>query len=513
MKKILSIFLIALIAASLLTVPVQATCTVAGSASASTVYVGDTVKVTFTFTSSDANIVGAELSVSFSSGTLTYSSYTSSLGSALENVGSNTIKVNDFNAKSTSKKYTLTITFKAKAVGDATVTYTGGEFFDINADYIGAPASKTVKISIKEKNKSSNCNLASLEGPAGYGFSPKFSPSVTEYSVTVPNSVDSYSLKWAKEDANATAKSLDSVELKVGDNQRRIKVTAPDGTTKTYTVKIKRLAAAPVDETPAPTPTISPELTPPPEIKVSVDGKEYNVIASITLPLIENFVKEEVFFKGHSVEIATLGKISIMQLTDGEDDTFFVFDKDSQTFTTFNPIAINSQHLVFLDFLPSEVMATNAFTSATLYLEDRLYPAWTNPAFEDGYYIVNVLNSATGEDYVAIYCNFDATVQRLSSKLYSQICVVGTDADVSVDDKEPLKIDWMLVGAIVCGFFLVGTLVAIIVLSVKKCKERKPKVKRNWNLETDEVDPYNFVIEETESPSSQNANEPDEDFE
>jgi hypothetical protein len=166
-----------------------------------------------------------------------------------------------------------------------------------------------------------------------------------------------------------------------------------------------------------------------------------------------------------------------------------------------------------LEYLPQEVAATNAFTPTTLYLEEKLYPAWTNTAFEEGYYIVNVLNSATGEDYVAIYCNFDKTVQRLSSKLYSQICVVGADADVSVDDKKPLKIDWMLVGVIVCGFFLVGTLVAIIVLSVKKSKERKPKVKRNWNLETDEVDPYNFIIEETESPSAQSANEPDEDFE
>ena len=62
----------------------------------------------------------------------------------------------------------------------------------------------------------------------------------TEYELNVEYSVETIKVNYELEDSKASAKIEGSETLIVGENIFKIVVTAEDGTTKTYTIKINR---------------------------------------------------------------------------------------------------------------------------------------------------------------------------------------------------------------------------------------------------------------------------------
>lgn len=89
----------------------------------------------------------------------------------------------------------------------------------------------------KEVNKSSNNNLKSIKLNSG---NIEFLPYVTEYEVNVEYSVDSINITYELEDTKASAKLEGSEKLNVGENIYKIKVTAENGSEKTYIIKVTR---------------------------------------------------------------------------------------------------------------------------------------------------------------------------------------------------------------------------------------------------------------------------------
>lgn len=91
--------------------------------------------------------------------------------------------------------------------------------------------------------KSNNANLKTLGvTPKEYDFSG-FSKSKTSYSVTIPNNVDSLKVAYKTEDSKASVKVSGNSGFEVGsNNQIKVVVTAEDGTTQTYTIKVTKLA-------------------------------------------------------------------------------------------------------------------------------------------------------------------------------------------------------------------------------------------------------------------------------
>ncbi|MBR3003413.1 MAG: cadherin-like beta sandwich domain-containing protein [Clostridia bacterium] len=87
--------------------------------------------------------------------------------------------------------------------------------------------------------KSSNANLNNL-GITPHDFSG-FKETKTEYNVTVPNNINEVEVYATKKDSKATLEGTGKVKLQEGDNTAKVVVTAEDGTTKTYTINIKRL--------------------------------------------------------------------------------------------------------------------------------------------------------------------------------------------------------------------------------------------------------------------------------
>lgn len=95
------------------------------------------------------------------------------------------------------------------------------------------------------KAKSTNAYLSTLGvRPAEYDFS-NFSKTKYEYSVTVPNDVNSLQVLYKAADSKAKVKVTGNSGFEVGSNNEiKIIVTAEDGkATKTYKIKVTKLAA------------------------------------------------------------------------------------------------------------------------------------------------------------------------------------------------------------------------------------------------------------------------------
>jgi hypothetical protein len=99
---------------------------------------------------------------------------------------------------------------------------------------------------------SSDANLSNLTISAGT-LTPSFASGTTAYTASVANSVTSVDVTPTASSANATitvngttttSGTARNVALNVGSNTITTIVTAPDGTTKTYTITVTRAAAA-----------------------------------------------------------------------------------------------------------------------------------------------------------------------------------------------------------------------------------------------------------------------------
>lgn len=94
----------------------------------------------------------------------------------------------------------------------------------------------------KDKDKKSdNKNLKSLT-VTPEGLSPKFSTNVTEYAMSVGTSTEKIEIEAIPEDNKAKVSILGNKDLEVGENIVEIKVTAEDGTSKTYKIVVTKEA-------------------------------------------------------------------------------------------------------------------------------------------------------------------------------------------------------------------------------------------------------------------------------
>lgn len=484
MKKFLSLIISLGIILGVL-IPVTAFAATSASVSKKEVNPGDTVTVTFT-SSCNRNVGSVDAIITFDDSKLTYVSSSGSLGNFAANAQGGTIKTSDYN-DSSSKKYTLSVVFKAKAVGNAEVSLASNDISDTdgNSDGMGSgTASVTVSVKAKDTTLSSNCNLKDLQPPAGCTLSPKFSSNVTEYTCTVPYSVKSFPLEPIRADSTAKVSYFGSVSLSVGENTRGVKVTAQDGTVKTYTVKITRLAenaatpsAAP-DATPAPTPDNGNPI-------ISVDGKDFEISKTIISDLPEGFEKEPFTYNGTEVESAVLGSLRIVELSDGETSAFYIYDNGK--FELYISIKVSGNAY---SIIAENGKDMSAFEAVKLTLKDGTeVNGYKLPVLGEGYYAISVMNNATGEKYMAVYCTLDGSVQKLSDNLLG-----GTDAVQQTGTPAPALPKTNNKKLLILGgaCLLVAALAAVIIVLAGKNKPKKQQ--HDWDFEGNS-DPYDITVD------------------
>lgn len=521
MKKLISLILIIVFALSFMSVSVNAQCSLSVTASKKEVYVGNNVTITFTFSASSA-VESADVTVQFDNSKFQYVSTSGGLGNLMPNQQGKTVKLSDFGSGATSKTYKITMTFKATAVGNGTFSVISSDIGDGNFESLGAPTG-SVSVSVKEENKSSNANLKWLTVPAGCTLVPKFSKNVTSYTCTVPYSITKFPMDWETEDKDATDSVTPLQTLKVGENKRTVTVTAPDGTKKSYTVKVIREEAkeTPTPKvTPSPTPTVTPAATPEADpIITVVDGKQYNVAKTITLPLPDGFTKSTVNYASEQIDCGTLGIVSIVQLNDGATDSFFVYDNKAMSFAPYKTVKSNENLLTVLDKKPD---LSVELTEQRVIIGENEYLCWTSQLFDEGYYLLNVVN-LKGENYTALYCADDSSVQKLSLKILDCTPLETPTKEPTATEipsetpaflSTPIPKENLLEGLWenlllqpLAIFICVTLLIAIIVIIILLIAGGKKEKKRDWGFEEDN-EGYNFVVEDVLSDDEEN-----EDFE
>ena len=92
----------------------------------------------------------------------------------------------------------------------------------------------------EDKDKSNVKTLSSLTVEQ-YKLEPEFDPDITEYAVTVGGDVEKLNIEAMAEDANSTIEILGNSGLLIGENTINIKVTAEDGTVRTYTINVTKV--------------------------------------------------------------------------------------------------------------------------------------------------------------------------------------------------------------------------------------------------------------------------------
>ena len=417
MKKILSVCMALCMTALLVfsALPVYAAgASVSLSVSNQTPAVGSTVTVTVKYTAPSA-IGSVDAAIKYDANVLQYIS----ASDITANGGAGVIKLSYFETSAkASKTKSFTVTFKAKATGNAAVSLSTSEIADWETyESMGSPAG-SVSIRVQNPQKSSNANLSALYISSG-ALSPRFSPSITSYDIVIPYSVTVLTVGAETEDKDATVVVEGSKEMKVGKNTRVIIVTAPNGTTKSYTLHITRQEPSGNQTTPTKEPQTGEDEPPEKDneaAKVTV-GEETLYIAEslkgVKLPTGYEQVKITINDTAFPSVQDKSRSLVLLYLTDekGENGAFYVYDNISMTYSEFCFAKVKAGVYAFLT-PDSGVNIPEGFTQTFTEINGKTVAAWS---FADEarkeYYLVYAL-SPSGNKGLYQYDTVEGTFQR-----------------------------------------------------------------------------------------------------
>ena len=103
-------------------------------------------------------------------------------------------------------------------------------------------------LTTEKPEESNNKDLKSLSVGDSLELTPAFSADVTEYTLTVGEDVTSLDIEAVADDENAKVEITGNDNLLMGENTVEIKVTAEDGTVRTYTINVTKGDTAAIAE-------------------------------------------------------------------------------------------------------------------------------------------------------------------------------------------------------------------------------------------------------------------------
>ena len=379
MKKIISTFVVIISVFALSIIKVDAaTGTISISSNKSTVVVGDTVTFTVKVSSPKA-MVALQYEMDYNESMLSLTSGTAADAPVFSGDG--------------KKAITYTYKFKAKKSGTTSVKFTANGATMVGDEEVKFTSkTKSVKIITQaelEASYSSNNNLSKLS-VEGYDLSPSFSSKTTSYTVNLPANTESIKITGTKADSKASVEGLGTQTVEDGSNTFKIKVTAENGSTKTYTIT-----------------AIVEELDP---ITVIVNDITYTVVrkAKLLQKPSSDFVESTTKINDNDVPALLNEKanITLVGLKDEEGNTtLYIYNEEENTYTKYNQHTFTSLTLFIKD---KEVENNNKKEEITI--NDKNVNVYT---FEnDSYYYFYAVNLETGEENLYRYDDKEKTVQK-----------------------------------------------------------------------------------------------------
>lgn len=260
----------------------------------------------------------------------------------------------------------------------------------------------------EEKKLSSNANLASLSISQGT-LSPKFSASKTQYTVNLNGDVSSIKVNATAADSKDVVYGTGTKSLKPGKNTISVSVAAEDGSTKEYTITVN------VDETPL--------------VYVSYNGAKLGFVRSldgVDKPA-KSFEAVKIKVDGKEVKAwkSNLLKKTVVYLQDDKtkEKNYYIYNTDTNTVETMlRPMALLGNNVFVVD-VPKNLQTREGMNFTTVKIDNYELNGWTfkDTAFEN-YALIYVMD----EKGNMVYYQYEATEKTL--QLYSGAATIPQSA-------------------------------------------------------------------------------------
>ncbi len=383
------------------------------TASASSVTVGNTFTVKLTYNGGGMTVGSIDARVTYDAACFQYVSCSGANG----NGGAGVVVLSWFaegvNAPSST---TISLSFKAIGAGEGAFSVSTADFWSDDNGDLGAP-SGSVTVKSANPTLSGNANLSSLYPSMGT-LVPAFQPDVTAYSVTVPYTVTSLSLSAKAAQAGAKVAVTGSNTLAVGKNTQSVRVTAPNGTVKTYTVVIVRSADDGSGDTVSGDPTDAGSNT---DLEVTVNGtamRVSDVQPDVALPAGFEWTSVTLNETQVSAAVSKDNGLTLLYLTDtaSEKSALYIYDEGKpEPFTVFEPLETVGKVYALLA-MPEEIAAPAGTVAGTYTFGSVTADVWKyeDAAWED----LLIVYAAGPGNYIGLYSydRTDGSMQRFREK-------------------------------------------------------------------------------------------------
>ena len=410
-----------------------ASATINARASKSTVVIGDSVTVTVTVSSAVA--IGAwEFVVNYDTSRLTLTSTT------------NATYIADVAPNGSTKSKSYSYTFKAKKTGSASVTLASYSVLGWDDSTLATTASNAYMTVVEPVVVvlSGNANLEALTVSKGT-LSPAFAVDTLEYSVSITELIDKITITPTKDDEKANIVGGGELAVSEGANAFDIKVTAENGTIKTYKVNVNMIDSNP--------------------IKVVLNKANYTVVKNKgTLVVPSNYKETTIPISGINVVAYenTTTKLLLVGLKDDKGVSgLYVYTANGETYTAYNEIKLGSINLYIYD-APKDVKMPKGYVKSTFKVNEISVNGYKIEKSKSDFYLVYGMNVDTGEKGFYSYDNKELTFQRFNTE--------------GIDSLQTVLNNYIII-LIVCGA-LVLVLIGLNVLQLSRYSKLTGKISR-----------------------------------
>lgn len=394
--------------------------------------------------------------------------------------------------------------FKAIAEGDAKIAVTSSEVSNKDATAVYNPLGSVVVNVIDKSKLSSNANLKSMVLSDDIPLEPAFNKDTTVYNIKVANTVEKVLINAVAEDSGAKLSYGGSTKMKVGDNQRWVTVTAPNGTQKKYVININRAAPDGATENPDEQ-TVNP-------YEVTIGEEKWILVSEYTEEMkLAGFVVSSTMVGG--VELPALQSETTKEIVvfansaDGTKSGYFTYNALTGAFSVYRIYNTSASRYVLLDIDSNIVLPKGYYkTNANVGGYDISVIKYENATFAD-FIIVYGENQSGSKDYYRIDTR-DNSIQRLpefnAALQNASTMVNGTVVSrfIALSNMEKLMVCAVLLAAVI----IIALIVILIVKLVRGNAYKDEEIEEfdeleefdDLELEEDEEYEVNEEIEDEE---------------
>lgn len=332
-----------------------------------------------------------------------------------------TIQIVDGSMTGNPKTFSGSVTVTPTSTGIITVTISDSSNAVLNGSYVSVGGSRTITVSNKQSSsnssssssnnsssssnttttqepevkKSSEKNLSSLSVSEGT-LSPKFSSGTTTYKVDLTSETESLTISAKAKDSKAKVSGTGKKELKIGENNFTVTVTAEDGSKKTYTISVY--------------------VTEKPTQFVKSGDQNLGILNDLSKTDVpKGFEKSTI--KIDNKDVAALKNkdmgLTLLYLQNEDESTgFYIYDVDNnKVLSKYQTVTVSGKTYVLMN-APDNLEAIQDLKTATIKIGDVELSGWK---FEDEalshYTLVYLMNEA-GETQLYTYEDTEGTLQK-----------------------------------------------------------------------------------------------------